>query len=94
MFSQSEREEYWSWADDTDLALSNDASDGGDDKYYPPDIQPTTNLMESRSEASTNFLLTTESLFESFQNLSSPIHHVAIINNSKDEPMMVEDALG
>lgn len=57
---------------------------------YCLDSQPATDLMEWWSKASGNFPLITESIFDSLCNLSRLIHHDIVINDSDDEPVMVE----
>lgn len=62
---------------------------------HPPESQLATNLMGCSPEASGNFhYMTTNSTFEPPRNSSSSVHHDVIIDDSKDEPLTLEDNQG
>lgn len=69
--------------------LIDEASDGETTRTTLPTL-PATNLMNWRSEVSQNFPLKTEYSFEPLCNPSNLIHHDAVINDSEDEPVLVE----
>lgn len=70
--------------DEPNLRLSDVASDKEDEMEVP-------NFMDRRPKASGDFRLTTESPFEPLRNPSPTIHRDVVINDSEDDPVMVED---
>lgn len=67
--------------------------DERDDMNFPPNSQPTT-MLHWRPEASGNVpYITIHATFEALRNLSSLMHDDAIIENSDDEPIIMEDDL-
>lgn len=74
--------------DDSDIR---DSSNGRDNIDYTPDIPPIPVLIEWRPESSRNVTLTIETPFEPLHNPNSLINHDSIINDTENEPIMMED---